>query len=73
MRETQLSQKNTKEIVESPFAYRVREFCEKIGISHSSFYLLLKQGEIRAVKVGGRRLIPASEVQRLLSNSEVSQ
>jgi excisionase family DNA binding protein len=71
MSEIKLTQKKENQIIEQPLAYRVKDFCAKIGISHSSFYLLVKQGEIRAVKVGGCRLVPASEVQRLLRNSEV--
>jgi excisionase family DNA binding protein len=50
-----------------PLAYRVDDFCKQIGISRTSFYELLKKGKIRTVLIAGRRLIPASEVERLLS------
>ena len=51
----------------SPLAYRVKEFCERVGICHSHFYKCVKLGKIRVVKVGGRTLVPASEVARLLA------
>jgi excisionase family DNA binding protein len=50
-----------------PLAYRVGDFCKQIGISRTSFYELLKRGQIRTVVIAGRRLIPTSEVERLLS------
>ncbi len=48
------------------YAHRVKEFCERVGISRSHFYELVKQDKIRTVTLGGRRLIPDSERARLL-------
>jgi excisionase family DNA binding protein len=50
-----------------PLAYRVKDFCSRIGISASTFWKLVSRGEIRVVRIGGRTLVPASEVTRLLS------
>lgn len=52
-----------------PLAYRVSPFCRVIGIGRSTFYELVKRGEIRVVKIGGRTLVPASEAERLLSEA----
>jgi excisionase family DNA binding protein len=43
----------------------VEEFARRIGIGRSSAYVGVGSGSVRSVKVGGRRLIPASEVARL--------
>ena len=48
-----------------PLAYRVNAFCKAIGIGHTKFYQLLAAGRIRTVVIGGRRLIPADEAQRI--------
>ncbi len=48
-------------------AYRINDFCREIGIGRTTFYELLKAGRIRTVTIGGRRLVPADEARRLLS------
>ena len=53
-----------------PLAYQVSPFCRRIGIARSTFYELVRKGEIRTVTLGGRRLVPATEVARLLGNAE---
>jgi hypothetical protein len=50
-------------------AYRVNSFCRAVGIGRTSFYRMLKDGEIKTVIIAGRRLIPAFEAERLLSGS----
>jgi len=52
---------------EKPFAYRVKPFCQRVGISPATFYKYVGLGKIRVVKIGGRTLVPAAEVERLLS------
>jgi len=49
-----------------PLAYRVTSFCKSIGIGRTKFYELVREGKIRTIIIGGRRLVPADEVQRLL-------
>jgi excisionase family DNA binding protein len=62
------SANNYQESGHARLAFRVDDFCRAIGICRSNFYNLLKAGEIRTVVIGGRRLVPATEVERLLSS-----
>jgi excisionase family DNA binding protein len=48
-------------------AYQINEFLAAYPISRSHLYNLIKDGKIRSVCLGGRRLIPVEEGQRLLS------
>jgi hypothetical protein len=50
----------------APLAYQVAHFCRAIGIGRTKFYELMARGKIRTVVVGGRRLVPAAEAQRLV-------
>lgn len=46
-----------------------KEFAKNTGISEPTIYRLIKSGEIKAVRIGPRRLlIPMGEVERLLQN-----
>ena len=49
-----------------PLAYRVSDFCAQLGVGKTAFYARLKDGRIRTITIGGRRLVPADEVARLL-------
>ena len=51
-------------------AYSVDDFCRSIGIGRTKFYDLVRERKIRTVTIGGRRLVPATEIQRLLGNGE---
>jgi predicted site-specific integrase-resolvase len=57
----------TKAEAEKPLAYRVKPFCQRVGISPATFYKYVGLRKIRVVKIGGRTLVPASEAERLLS------
>ena len=48
-------------------AYRVNTFCKCVGLGRTKFYELVRDGKIKTVIIGGRRLIPATEAERLLS------
>jgi predicted site-specific integrase-resolvase len=50
-------------------AWQVNPFCRAVGISRTSFYELVKRGEIRTVLVAGRRLVPDTEARRLLTEA----
>lgn len=50
-------------------AWRVNSFCRAVGISRTSFYELVKRGEIRTVLIAGRRLVPDTEARRLLAEA----
>lgn len=47
-------------------AYTVDEFMKVMGLSRTSIYELIKSGELKSVKVAGRRLIPRQSAVRLL-------
>jgi len=51
-------------------AYRVSEVPEAYGIGRTKLYSLMKEGKLRTVKVGGRRLIPAESLEALLRGEE---
>jgi excisionase family DNA binding protein len=53
---------------ETPLAYRVAEFCKKLGISRSTFWKLARLNKVRVIHVGRRALIPYAEAVRLLSD-----
>jgi excisionase family DNA binding protein len=55
---------------EKPLAYQINLFCRLIGIGRSHFYELVKEGAIRTVMIGGRRVVPATEADRLLSGTD---
>lgn len=42
----------------------ISEFSESYGPGRTKIYELLATGDLRAVKVGGRTLIPAEEAER---------
>ncbi|MBV9288216.1 MAG: helix-turn-helix domain-containing protein [Hyphomicrobiales bacterium] len=47
-------------------ALRIRDASIVSGLSRSTLYELLKAGKIRAVKIGGRRLILRESLEALL-------
>ncbi len=48
-------------------AYSVLESCAALGITRPTLYGLIADGRLRTIKVGARRLIPATELHRLLA------
>jgi excisionase family DNA binding protein len=51
-------------------AYSVEEACQALGIGRALTYELLTSGRIRSIKVGARRLIPASALSDFLAGAE---
>lgn len=51
-----------------PLAHAIPDACRRIGIGRTKLYQLLEAGEIRAIKIGKKTLIPDSELQRLVSD-----
>jgi excisionase family DNA binding protein len=47
--------------------FTIDDFCDTFGPGRSTIYRLIRERKIRAVKAGGRTLIPASEGDRLLA------
>ena len=52
----------------TPCFLSVDETCKQLSISNSFFYLLVKRGQLRTVKLGRRTLVPISELKRLLGD-----
>ena len=48
-------------------AYRVDEACHALGIGRTSFYELVKAGDLKLIKIAGRTLVPRTELERLTS------
>ncbi|MGE0235881.1 helix-turn-helix transcriptional regulator [Methylocystis sp.] len=48
-------------------AHRVKQFCERVGISASTFWKYVRQEKIRTIRIGGRVLVPHAEALRILS------
>ena len=44
----------------------VEEFARRAGIGRSSAYLGVADGTLRSIRIRGRRLLPATEVDRLV-------
>jgi predicted DNA-binding transcriptional regulator AlpA len=50
-----------------PLALSLRDFIRTVPISRSGAYNLIREGKLKAVKIGGRTVIPYAEAQRLIS------
>jgi excisionase family DNA binding protein len=49
-----------------PKAFSVKETQHRTGLGKSTVFQLLKEGQLTSVKVGNKRLVHASSVDRLL-------
>jgi excisionase family DNA binding protein len=49
-------------------AYSIAEAAERLSISRTELYKLIGRGDIRSLKVGRRRVVPESEIERLLTS-----
>lgn len=50
--------------ISQPIFLSVSDACRLLGLRRTSLYALLKSGQLRAVKIGARRLIPRDELER---------
>jgi excisionase family DNA binding protein len=48
-------------------AISLREFGELYGFGRSKTYLLIKEGRLRSLKVGGKRLIRVDDAEELIT------
>jgi excisionase family DNA binding protein len=48
-------------------AYGIKQTADLIGVSRSTLYLLMKNGALRTIKLGGRRLVPSDAIEALLA------
>jgi len=51
-----------------PLAVSPRKAARYLDVGHDAIYQLLNQGRLRSVKLGRRRLIPMSELERFLAD-----
>ena len=51
----------------APLAHPVNEACRRLGIGRVKLYELIGSGQLRGFKVGNKRLIPESELQRFVA------
>lgn len=47
-------------------ARTVADFCYQLSISRSHFYDLVSEGRIKTIKIGGRTLVPETELERIV-------
>ncbi|WP_368492528.1 helix-turn-helix domain-containing protein [Sandarakinorhabdus limnophila] len=47
-------------------AYSIRETCAVLPVGKTKLFAMIKAGELRVVRIGGRTLVPASSLQALL-------
>ena len=48
-------------------AYSIREVAEQLGVSEASIWRAIKRGELDGIRIGGRRVITARSIEKLLS------
>ena len=53
-------------------AYRPNEVPAVLGVSRAAVYEMLKSGQLGSTKIGGKRLIPRREIERLLRGDEAA-
>jgi excisionase family DNA binding protein len=51
----------------APLAVSPRKAATILDVGHDAIYTLLNAGRLRSVKIGRRRLIPVSELERFLA------
>lgn len=51
-------------------AFSPAEVATVFGVSRSSIYEAIRRGELRSVRLGGRRLIPVAEIRRVLASGD---
>lgn len=51
-------------------AYSLKEAARASSLSRSTLYSYIAAGRLRVVRVGGRTIIPADALQKLLSGEE---
>ena len=54
--------------MDTPLLYSIQSSIQILGIGRSSLYELIAAGEIHAVKIGRRTLIPAKEIERFVES-----
>lgn len=54
----------------TPKAYSVEQLTRVLSLGRSSIFGLIKRGQLKAVRIGRRTLVPAASVDELLATQE---
>lgn len=52
----------------APLAHTVNDACRRLGISRTTIYQLIADGQIRTFKVGARTLVPEADLRRFIAD-----
>ena len=63
---------NAQTDTSAPLVYSLDRAASMIDLSRRSLYRLIDAGELRTVKLGRRRLVPADELARITRPAEVA-
>jgi excisionase family DNA binding protein len=61
--------KNRQPVLDQPRARRINDASHALGLSRTTIYNLAAVGKIRLIKIGGRTLVPESEIDRLVEGA----
>lgn len=50
-----------------PIFLTVKETCELLRVSKANLYNIINRGDLRTIKLGGKRLIARKEIDRLVA------
>lgn len=53
-------------------AYSIKEACAATSLGKTSIYLHIAAGRLRAVRVGGRTVIPADSLEALIAGEDAA-
>lgn len=56
----------TESTSEAPLAHTINAAARRLGVGRTTFYELLDRGEIKTIRFGARRLVPETELQRIV-------
>ncbi|BDW81040.1 hypothetical protein MACH24_04780 [Erythrobacter sp. Dej080120_24] len=60
-----------KHNVQKPkLAYSIREVCEATSLSRTTVYAHISSGRLKAIRVGGRTIIPSESLLKLISGED---
>jgi excisionase family DNA binding protein len=67
-RQTETADSEPRDATVTPLAVSPRKAAKYLDVGHDAIYQLLHEGRLRSVKLGRRRLIPLSELERFLAD-----
>lgn len=52
-----------------PLVHRVSNASARLGVSRTTLYELIQKGQLRTIRIGGRVVVPESELQRVVAEA----